>query len=77
MNSSNKMIRANLTTMKRALILLTILAVAATPVMAQQIEATPAQTQATTKHHAAAKHKKQHVKKKVAKHATRKHKMAV
>ena len=70
------MIRANLTHMKRALILLTVLALAATPVMAEQLEAAPAQKQATTKHHAA-RHRKQPVKKKVAKRTVRKHKIAV
>ncbi len=64
--------------MKRVLILLAILALIATPVMAkQQLEAGPAQKHATTKKHAAKKQQKKHLKKKLAKHTTRKHKVTV
>ena len=65
--------------MKKALILLTILGLAATPVMARQpLEAAPVQKHAAAKapKHAAQKQKK-HVKKKMAKHAVRKHRVAV
>ena len=64
--------------MKRALILLAVLGLAATPVMAAtQLEAGPAQKHVTTKSHHAAKHEKKHAKKKLAKRTTRKHKIAV
>jgi hypothetical protein len=67
--------------MKRALILLTILGLLATPAMAKQhLEAAPAQKHATAKKHAVkhtAKKEKKHLKKKEAKRAARKHKVAV
>ena len=64
--------------MKRALILLTVLGLMATPVMAkQQLEAAPAQKHATVKKHAKAKKEKKHLKKKLAKRAARRHKVAV
>jgi hypothetical protein len=60
--------------MKRALILLTILGLAVSPLMVSQAQAAP------TKQHAA-KHQKKHAKKKaakkVAKHQARRHKVAV
>jgi len=56
--------------MKRALILLTILGLVASPLMVSQAEAAP------VKHHAV-KHQKKHLKKKVAKRQARKHKIAV
>ena len=66
--------------MKKVLILLTVLALAAAPAMAAtQLEAGPAHKQAG-KHHAAKKQKKQVKKKqakKLAKHSTKKHRVAV
>jgi hypothetical protein len=65
--------------MKRALILLTVLGLIATPVIAkQQLEAAPVQKHVVTKakKHAAKKEKK-HLKKKLAKHSARKRKIAV
>lgn len=67
--------------MKRVLILLTILALAATPAMAgTHLEKGPAHKQAA-KHHAVTKHEKKlakkQLKKKLAKRAARKHKVAV
>jgi hypothetical protein len=56
--------------MKRALILLTVLGLALSPLMASQAQAAP------TKHHAV-KHQKKHLKKKLAKRQARKHKIAV
>lgn len=68
--------------MKRALILLAILGLAATPVMAKtKLEAPKAKTHVTTKHVKATKHQKKlqkkKLKKKLAKRSTRKHKIAV
>jgi hypothetical protein len=64
--------------MKRVFILLTILALTATPAMAvAKLEAAHAPKHATTKHKVATKQQKKHLKKKMAKHATRKHKVAV
>jgi len=67
--------------MKNLLILLTVLAIAATPAMAgTQLEKGPAHKQ-SAKHHAVAKHPKKQLKKKLtrklAKHNVRKHKVAV
>ena len=70
--------------MKKLLILLTVLGLLATPAMAgTQLEKGPAQKHAA--HHAVAKHKtkkvtrrqKKHLEKKVAKHNSKKHKVAV
>jgi hypothetical protein len=44
---------------------------------ATQLEAAPAQKHASVKHHTATKHEKKHLKKKLAKRSTRKHKIAV
>jgi CRISPR/Cas system CMR-associated protein Cmr5 small subunit len=68
--------------MKRVLILLTVLGLLATPAFASKLEATtPVQKHATVRKHAVKKHaaKKQrnHLKKRLAKRATRKHKIAV
>jgi hypothetical protein len=66
------------TIMKRALILLTILGLIATPAMAAtKLEATHAPKHAAVKHHATTKKEKKQLKKKLAKHPVRKHKVAV
>ena len=64
--------------MKKLLILLTVLAIAATPAMAaSQLEKGPAHKQ-SAKHHVAKKHAKKQLKKKLAKrNNVRKHKVAV
>lgn len=64
--------------MKRVFILLTILGLMATPAMAAtKLEAKHALKHATVKHHATTKKEKKQLKKKLARHAARKHKVAV
>jgi len=64
--------------MKRVLILLAVLGLAATPVMAAtKLEASHVQKHARVKHQTANKHQKKHLKKKLTKRSTRKQKTAV
>jgi hypothetical protein len=62
--------------MKKLLILLTVLALVATPAIAgTHLEKSKAHKQATK--HAATRHQKKHLKKKLAKHYAKKHKALV
>lgn len=63
--------------MKKLLILLTVLALAASPAMAGTQSQKSAKHKQSAKHHVATKHQKKQLKKKLAKRNARQHKVAV